>query len=555
MINYIKKHIYVIPAGIIILLLIIYLVLCLLAGSGDFYSNITINNVDVSHMSKEDVITKLTNQYEEDTKDLKMNLIANDKTYSVDMKDNLSCDIEKGSEEIYKQINNGFFMKGYYAFFKNNFTIAVNVKDDETLEKSIKSSKVLSYDTKENTTYKVQDNSLLFTKGKSGEKTDKDSIITSIKDSLANYNFKEDIKCQLVSSEADDDVDTLYNSINQEAQNATLDKDNDYAIVDGVVGVKMDKDTFVSEYNKASEGSEFEVSATITQPTIDKENLEKNLFKDKMGSYSTYVSGTSVRKNNVKLAGEKCNTILLPGEQFSYNDIVGQRTKENGFGEAGAYVNGETVQEVGGGVCQTSSTLYNAVVLANLEIVERTNHTYISSYVPIGRDATVSWGGPDFKFKNNTDYPIKIEVTYSNSRLYCNVYGTDLENTTVEFTNEVLSYVEPTVKYVKDDTLEEGKEKVESSGSRGAKAQTYRKVYKNGVLVSTTKESYSSYKAHEKVVRKGTKKVEKKEETKKDETKTDEKKQTTEKKTTTEDSKKTEESSEKKTESTQDSTN
>src|SRR5699024_6531690 len=141
--------------------------------------------------------------------------------------------------------------------------------------------------------------------------------------------------------------------------------------------------------------------------------LEQNLFKDVLGSYTTNVSGTAVRKKNVRLSGEKCNNIiLLPGEEFSYNNTVGKRTKENGFGEAAAYLNGETVQEVGGGICQTSSTLYNAVLLSNLEVTERTNHTYVSGYVPIGRDATVSWGGPDFKFKNDKEYPIKIVMSY-----------------------------------------------------------------------------------------------------------------------------------------------
>ena len=144
-------------------------------------------------------------------------------------------------------------------------------------------------------------------------------------------------------------------------------------------------------------------------------------------------SGTSVRKNNVKLSGDKCNgVILLPGEEFSYNNVVGKRTKENGFGEAAAYLNGETVQEVGGGICQTSSTLYNAVLYANLKITERTNHTFVSGYVPIGRDATVSWGGPDFKFKNDQAYPIKIIASYENSRLTTKILGTNVNNVLVE---------------------------------------------------------------------------------------------------------------------------
>ena len=164
--------------------------------------------------------------------------------------------------------------------------------------------------------------------------------------------------------------------------------------------------------------------------------------------------------------------------------------------------------EVGGGVCQPSSTLYNAVVLSNLEVTERRNHTYVSSYVPIGRDATVSWGGPDFKFKNNTDYPIKVVSSYSNNRLTMSIVGTDLEDITVEFTSTKLSSTPYNTIEKEDPTLEEGKRKVDVSGYNGAKAQSYRKVYKAGVLISSEKEAYSAYSKRDKVVLVGTKKKE-----------------------------------------------
>lgn len=201
--------------------------------------------------------------------------------------------------------------------------------------------------------------------------------------------------------------------------------------------------------------------------------------------------------------------ILLPGEEFSYNQTVGKRTKENGFGEAGAYLNGETVQEVGGGVCQTSSTLYNAVVLANLEVTERTNHTYISSYVPIGRDATVSWGGPDFKFKNNRDYPIKIEASYAGGKLTCKIIGTDVDGSYVKFTSERTGDVAYNTKYENDATIPEGQQVTKQAGSNGGKAVSYRLVYdKDGKLLSKKKEANSYYKGHEAIIAVGTMKVE-----------------------------------------------
>ena len=302
----------------------------------------------------------------------------------------------------------------------------------------------------------------------------------------------------------------IYKELSKEAKDATLDKDNNYAIVSEQLGAKYDNEKAIQLFNKTAEGKTFEISAKAILPEITKDILEKNLFKDVLGEYSTYVSGSAVRKNNVKLAGEKCNgVILLPGEEFSYNKVVGKRTKAAGFGEAGAYSNGETVQEVGGGVCQTSSTIYNAIVLSNLEITERHNHTYISSYVPIGRDATVSWGGPDFKFKNNQKYPIKIVVSYSNSKLYAKVLGTNVDGIRVEFTSSRTGTIGYNTKYETDPTLPEGTEKVKQAGSNGGRAVSYRKVYdKNGQLISNKKEANSSYKGHDAIIVKGTMKVE-----------------------------------------------
>ena len=153
-------------------------------------------------------------------------------------------------------------------------------------------------------------------------------------------------------------------------------------------------------------GESASVKLERTAPDITTENLKSNLFKDQLGTYSTNVSGTAARISNVRLAAQHCNgTVLLADGVFSYNDVVGQRTAARGFQKAGAYLNGVTVQELGGGVCQVSSTLYSATVLANLEIVQRQNHTYESTYIPLGMDATVSWGGPNYQFKITRTIP------------------------------------------------------------------------------------------------------------------------------------------------------
>ena len=486
-----------------------YLLLCVIAGGNDFIGKTVINGVDVSDMTKQEAITALENKYTQDAAASLTLSVNNDKQFTVNTENVLDFNASQGVEDVYKEMHSSFFKQGYLYLVGSEYSAPITVKDSVALENAIKASGVLEYDTSVPTQYNILDTEVEFIKGKEGVTVSLESVVNDVTTALGEYNVAEAIVCTLEKSgNFDGEMERLHTELNKEGVNATLDKKNNYAIVPSQVGVSYSLEDAQKLYKDTKEGESFKVTASIFKPTVTTEDLEKNLFKDVLGSYTTSVSGTSVRKNNVKLAGSKCSgTILLPGEVFSYNKVVGERTKANGFGEAGAYVNGLTVDVVGGGVCQPSSTLYNAVMLANLEIVERSAHSYVSGYVPIGRDATVSWGGPDFKFKNNTDYPIKITSSYSNSRLTMKIYGTDLENITVKITSEKLSSKAYKTIEKEDPTLEVGKRVTEVTGYAGATAQSYRHVYKDGKLISSKKEAYSAYKKRDKVVLVGTKPV------------------------------------------------
>ena len=192
----------------------------------------------------------------------------------------------------------------------------------------------------------------------------------------------------------------------------------------------------------------------------------------------------------------------MPGETFSFNQTVGQRTKAAGFKEATAYSNGQVVQEVGGGICQVSSTLYNAVLYANLEIVERTNHGFKPSYVKPGLDATVSWGGPDFKFKNNRNYPVRIKTDTSGKVLKIYIYGLKTDNDyTVTLDAQYVSTVYYETIYQKDSSLGSGESKVIQSGSNGCKTATYKYLYDaNGTLIASECISRDTYNPHNKII-------------------------------------------------------
>lgn len=202
------------------------------------------------------------------------------------------------------------------------------------------------------------------------------------------------------------------------------------------------------------------------------------------------------------------NVIILPGEIFSYNKTVGERTISAGFKDASIYTDSGIEYGLGGGICQVSSTLYNVALQSNLEIVERKNHRYTVSYVPLGKDATVSYGSVDFKFKNTRTYPIKIKAIAKNGVVDISFLGMNEE---VEYDISILPQqlqVTPfETKYIYDDTLAEGKTVIKQQGHYGYKYETYKIITLNGAIVSKTLISTDTYVPLNKIIKVGTKKV------------------------------------------------
>lgn len=217
-----------------------------------------------------------------------------------------------------------------------------------------------------------------------------------------------------------------------EPQNAELDPET-YEIAPSTDGLSFDVAAAQALFERAESGESFLIPLERTAPEITTEKLEASLFADLLSEAESKVGGTSNRISNVRLAGSMCDgSIVLPGEEFSYWSKISPCSAAQGFLPAPAYSNGKTVQATGGGVCQMSSTIYYAALKSNLEIVERRPHTYAVDYVPDGCDAMFSGGSSDFRFKNNTDYPIKIVVNYEAPKLTVQIWGTKTDDTYVE---------------------------------------------------------------------------------------------------------------------------
>ena len=222
-----------------------------------------------------------------------------------------------------------------------------------------------------------------------------------------------------------------------DAKSANIDPKT-FRILDGTFGYGFDITEAEAEVNKANYGDEISVDFTWTEPEVTieqcQEELNKTLFQDELATYTTKAGSQGNRDTNIELASAAINgTILYPGDVFSYNEIVGERTTEKGYKPGATYVGGQTVMSVGGGICQVSTTLYYCTIVADLEVVERECHAYPSSYTPLSTDATVFWGGIDYKFRNNTNYPIRIDAFSDNGDVTVTLYGTDEKDYYVEF--------------------------------------------------------------------------------------------------------------------------
>ena len=288
--------------------------------------------------------------------------------------------------------------------------------------------------------------------------------------------------------------------------NASFDKASG-TVVPGRAGVDFGFSDLQAAYNAAAPGETVDVpNATVELPEVTEEQLNKVIFRDELSSYTTKVGGAAGRRANVKLTASRIDGYILnSGETMKYGPLVTPFTAANGYSPAPGYLQGKTVDMVGGGACQASSTLYAAALYANLEIVQRTNHGFASDYIGLGLDATVAEGGPEFEFRNNTDYPIKVRAEYTadgkKNYLKITILGTKVDDSYVKIKVDVLETIPFAEQVTETSELAPGERKVEQTAYTGYKVKTYRNVYSgDGKLISSTFEASSNYKARDRIV-------------------------------------------------------
>ncbi len=509
------KRKYVILAVIIVILLIIGLFVSTIfalinVGNEKIINGVSIAGIDVSGLSKEEAKAKIESVYnEKKEKDIPLK--------HEDYETTLSPVLMEVDYKFDEAVENADLVGKNSNIFVNNYNILsalINKKDipldmtlnEDVTNQTIEDMNISLPDVVIESSYSIEDDELIIDKGKSGVKIDTDSLLAQVKERLNNPNASDDVIEIPVINKAPDpiDIDKIHEEVYKEAQDAYIVKEP-FEVHPEVEGIDFDVEAAKEMLKEDKE--EYVIPLIITKPKVTIDQLGEEAFPDLLGTFTTRYDVSDVdRSTNLRLACQKINgTVLLAGETFSYNKVVGERTISAGYKNAKIYEAGQVVDGLGGGICQISSTLYNAVLYANLEIVERRNHQFVTSYVPAGRDATVVYGSTDFKFKNTRQYPIRVVATANAGIATVSIYGIKEENEyTFKFNTKTISTIPYQTQYIDDSTLPQGSEVVKQKGANGLITETYISKYLDGKLISTQLLSRDTYSAMTRIVRRGT---------------------------------------------------
>ena len=390
-------------------------------------------------------------------------------------------DIEASVNYAYNLAKTGNFfsdLKQYISILMTNIDIEpILVYNDEALTSYLEIIETNLPDQLQQYGYYIDENDLIITNGVNGAGIKIDELKPMILDAIQDISYsKSYIQIPTYTKYPEPiNVDAIHDDIYREAENAYFTTEP-YAVFADVIGVDFDVEKAKSIIEENPELEEYKISLDYTNPEITVNDLGKEAFPDLLASYSTkYATSNVDRTTNLRLAASKIDgKVVMPGEIFSYNKVVGKRTIAAGYKEAAIYQDGGVTNGLGGGICQISTTLYNAVIAANMEIETRRNHMFVPSYSDAGKDATVVWGSKDFKFKNRREYPIKIEASVSGGVARINIYGL--------LTNDEYD--------ISIDT------KTVKSTDKTLVVESYRAYRRNGELIKRDKLYTDTYKKH-----------------------------------------------------------
>ena len=425
---------------IIIIIIVVVFILSALIGtiallyhfqqsSDTIQSGVFIKNNNVSGLTREQAVSLVKNALRGEMRD-QVNLIYRDIDYYVDVEQiEAKFNIEDSVEQALSLAKGRGFFENVSEYFRimhdGEYLEPTLDYNEQALDDYIDGLQSQLPDQLEQSSYYVEDGKLIITNGRLGAGIEKQELKNQIIEAIRDISYST-TKLQIPTYPQYPDginVGAIHDELYREVKNAYYTVEP-RALYPEVIGVDFDIAHVVSVLRDNPNQDEWEFDLNYTYPETTIYDLGNDAFPNLLASFATKYVNNPNRTTNLRLAASKVNgTIVLPGETFSYNKTVGKRTVAAGYKEAAIYENGQVVDGVGGGICQISTTIYNAAVEANMEIVERRNHQFVPSYVSGGYDATVAWGSTDFQFKNTRDYPIKIEVDVSGGVASVGIYG------------------------------------------------------------------------------------------------------------------------------------
>lgn len=510
-----KKPIFILIAVVLVIVIVIFSVGFGIANlSNDKILNgVVIANVDVSNMTKEEAIQAVNSVYAESTA---RTIILNYGDFSFEIS---SDDIGFGYTNAEELVEQGYEYGRNGNIFQNNMTV---LKSYMNTENRIQTEEKIDFDKlkmavedaipEENIFvkddyYEVSGDKLLLTKGVEGKKIDYTTLGDKVLEALKTREMNVEIPV-VISTPVSLDIDEVYARVHKEPIDASYKEGATFEVINEVNGLDFDKEEAKSLYIALKPGETAKVDLKVTEPKIKVADLGDVLFKTLIATYtSKYDISDKNRVTNLEIAANRCNnTVLYPGDEFSYNKALGHRTTANGYKMGNSFAGGKVVQTIGGGICQVSSTLYNAVLRAGLTITDRTAHGMYVQYVPQSTDATVVDNAIDFKFKNDRKYPVKIVTTCENGVMTASIYGVkEVDEPTIDIETKILETIEYTTQKQNDSSMKKGTTKVVQKPVNGYVSEAYKVYYKNGKEISRELISKDKYIPTNEIIKVGTK--------------------------------------------------
>ncbi len=514
-----------------IVILIIILILLIISGvfstifalinsnNESILNGVFIRNINMEGLTIDEA-TKLLNEKFEEEKTREIQIVANGETFTL-VPEQLEVEyhIDEAIEEAYNTGRNGNIIENNFEILRTMFEeTKINLEvtyNEETLNSFLKEVNLKMPEAMQDNTYSVEedDKELVITRGKAGKVIDTDSakelIINAIKTGSQDIlTLKVDnAECLEIN------IEKIHEEVKSEPQDATYTTDP-FEIIPHKNGIDFDVEKAKEEIKEQKD--EYVIELIITEPKVHTNEIGEEAFPDLLSSFSTKYDESNVpRSKNLKIALSKLDgVVIMPGEVFSYNKTLGKRTVEEGYQYANGFAGGKVVPMLAGGICQISSTLYDAALYANMKIVERHNHMFQAGYVEPGKDATVVYGSLDFQFENTRKYPIMLKTKSGGGLAEIKIFGIKEEvEYDIEIITEVQSYTSYSVVYENDSSLAPGTESVAQWGLKGCKSKTYRIVKLNGQEISKELLSTDSYSPLNKIVKRGVSKTTTKTET------------------------------------------